>query len=137
MQVTTSTNTLDALQLRFVRAINYARTLAISRETIISFCGSRNQKTCGGNWQSGQLIMDASTQQLLAHYPPVPKYYRLLWQSSLERNHELVFNADGFSLQQGRFRLSSLSPSHESTRETVVLRSGRLRVIRDNEKNKE
>lgn len=114
--------TLDALQLRLIRAINYARTLAISRGTIIAFCGSANQKTCDGQWQYGQLIMDTSTQKPLAFYPALPQQYTLHWQSSFGRNHELLFNAQGFSLQQGRFQLGNV--------EIVVLRSGRLRVIR-------
>lgn len=46
----------DILQMQLLDAMSLAKFEAKARHQAVALCKSQNQKTCGGNWQNGQLI---------------------------------------------------------------------------------
>lgn len=46
----------EVMSSQLLRALNLARSAAVTRGEIITLCKSNNQKTCAGDWQDGYII---------------------------------------------------------------------------------
>lgn len=124
-------NRAELFLRRLTMAIFMTRSEAMQRGTPLQFCGSSDQKTCDGRWQDGQIIAVRSSGQVVQYYQALPTGYRLIWRSSFGRNEGLIFTAEGFTHgQQGTFYYCPPRRYEQHARGLVVLRSGRVRVLR-------
>lgn len=114
---------------RFSSAIRFTRNAAISRGNIIILCGSSNQKSCDGQWNLGQIIIDQTHKEILRVLHVVPAGYDLTWYSSFGLNDELQFTPLGMTNgQQGRFCLKRNKTS-PCLAQIIVMGTGRIRLI--------
>ncbi len=96
VRVTTQVNQL-------ITAINFARSEAIKRHTMVSICNSKDGQSCGGTWREGWLIFVdkqangkvSATDQILRVYSALPVGDRLHWQTTVHKNDYLQFTASG------------------------------------------
>lgn len=110
----------------FISALNFARSEAIKQSEKVIFCPSENQKTCGGSWQKGQIVLSNNT--VLRIYPPLPANEKLLWKSSLGRVDRLEFVASGFTNgQKGSFIFCPTDARY--AKRIIIEQSGRARVV--------
>ena len=122
-------NRLTVLVDRVSMAIHFARSTAITRGQVVTFCGSADGQHCDGQWSRGQMVRVLGANTPLRHYSRLPSNYRLLWRSSLKQNDYLNFTAQGFTEgQQGTFYFCPTGLDWQSSVRLVITRSGRLRL---------
>lgn len=110
--------------------LQYTRSEAIRRNTPIKFCMSSDQKTCGGSWESGQIIIDesAAEKKVLRVFPALAGNDRLTWDSSLGTDSYIEFSAAGTTTgQQGSFYYCPKGKS-KYAKAVIVSYSGRIRI---------
>src|SRR3990167_4113094 len=70
-------NRMTVVMNRLKHEIDTARNDAMQRQHIVQLCGSANQKTCDGQWHSGQMIVDSINGEIIQKYQSFPKQYKL------------------------------------------------------------
>lgn len=117
------------------RSIQLARTHAITKKTVTTFCASSNGVSCGGPWREGTLLFrDNNDNRVVDHDDHVIEIGKalshgthLFWRASAGRNQYLRFAPTGVTKEFGRF---SYCPNSEdiSLRSMLILnRMGRIR----------
>ena len=110
--------------------LQYARMEAMRRDEVITFCKSLDQKSCGGDWRNGQIVIDANGNKLRS-FAAVASHDSFTWQSSLGHNDALSFLPSGFTAgQQGSFCYCPDGKNAYSS-SLIVERTGRMRIIKD------
>lgn len=105
------------------RALYFARSEAIQRGEKVIFCGSKDAKTCGGDWRNGQITQSASNE-LLRIFPALPKSDRLVWNSSGGKDAAIEWLPTGYTNgQRGSFYYCT--PTFSGSRTLVLLDTGR------------
>lgn len=115
---------VERVATRVEQAIRFARATALNHHQRVVLCGSRDQRHCDGQWSDGWLLL-AVNKKPLRHYADLASAVKIDWRSSFGRNGELVFSAQGYSEQQGRFCIWQAGA--KSGVALVVARSGRVR----------
>jgi type IV fimbrial biogenesis protein FimT len=123
----TKTTTQTRLET-LVEALQLTRTEAIRRGEGIIFCKSKDQKTCGGDWQDGQIIVDYNNH-VIRSFPALPKGDKLIWESSFGNNDAIIFSPTGATKgQQGTFYYYPAGDQQQSKGTIVVQESGVIGV---------
>lgn len=106
-----------------------ARSSAIRSGDKVMFCKSADHKTCSGNWQQGQIVIDENSHQVLKVLPPLDKNERLIWNSSTGRDDKVEWLPSGYTNgQRGTFYYCTNHAYASYSREIVLLNTGRLYV---------
>ena len=109
------------------QALRFARNEAILKNKVITFCKSKDHKTCSGTWNDGQIIKDDSGN-IIRVFQAIPKKDKLTWKSSFNKDDFLKFENTGQTLngQRGTF----VYCPHESQRakSIIISQTGRIRV---------
>lgn len=111
-----------------VSALQFSRSKAIENGKIVKFCKSANHKTCGGNWEDGQIVIDESNNEIFRVFSALPKGDKLIWNSSLKKEDYVEFSAIGSTNDQdGTF---SYCPHGEKKYAVAIIinQAGRIRV---------
>jgi type IV fimbrial biogenesis protein FimT len=125
-------NRVETQVQQIISAINYARSEAINRNQVITFCKSNNRQTCGGQWRDGQIILAGN--EVLRAYSALPEADQLSFNSSLGKDDALQLLPSGFTNgQTGSFNYCS-GKDLKNTRRIVIAQTGRMRVTSDNVK---
>ncbi len=107
---------------------DYARALAITRQSKVAYCGSSDGQSCDGQWNNKRLVVDMATGQVLRVFNPIGPVFRLNWKGGFGINTALVFLPTGFTNgQQGRFKITAKDGRIAESATLVVSRSGRMR----------
>lgn len=107
-------------------AIRYARHLAITSADNVILCGSSDGRQCDGDWQRGQIIVQA--KQVVRYFTGFPGAYKISWRGSLGQHKQLVFvPMYDSAMQQGSFYIKG----PKQCCRIVLNRIGRSRVICD------
>ncbi len=118
-------NAVSGTVNQLTSAMLYARSQAVLQNEKVVLCGSRNQVSCDGDWQSGQIVLCGD--KLLRVFPPISSHLQVMWMSSFNRNSAIRFAEDGTTTgQQGRFELYNVKK--HLLAKIVVTHSGRLRL---------
>lgn len=122
-------NQLMVLTNDFVDALRYARTMAITHDTTVTFCPrNQSQSACGTNWQAGTLILNQQNHHIFRILPAAPFGYHIYWKSTLGESDRLRWRSTGFTRgQQGSFLLCS--DHHAMSAQLIILRTGRIRSV--------
>lgn len=111
---------------RLLSALYLARSEAVRRGEVITFCKSVDQKNCGGQWNDGQIIINASGKVLYV-YPQLSPLVELNWSGSFGFDDAIKFLPTGFAAQQGHFDYHLLQGNKSYLRRIVVNHAGRIR----------
>lgn len=117
---------------QLVASINYARSEAIKRQSIVTLCSSQDGQQCGGLWRNGWLIFvdKAATGQIttsnniLRTYNALPAGDELIWSGSLAKNYLQMTPFGSTHGQAGTFVYSS----HKQQIIVKVSQTGRVRI---------
>lgn len=111
-----------------VTALNYARSEAVKRGSLVTFCKSKAGKSCEGDWRDGQIVI--VDKQVLRQYAALTNGDNLIWRSSLGKNEMLQFAPAGFTHgQSGSFYYCPAEKQY--AKRIVVEQSGRTRIMDD------
>jgi type IV fimbrial biogenesis protein FimT len=122
-------NRLSVLVDQLTDALEYARDVAITTQSTITFCPKNKDEQCGSHWQRGQLIEDEKNAHVFRVLPSMPKQYHLYWRSTLGESDSLRWRSDGLTRgQQGSFLICAHQLHHALSAQIILLRTGRLRV---------
>jgi type IV fimbrial biogenesis protein FimT len=111
---------------QIVAAINFARSEAIKRNEIVTFCPSADHKTCNGQWRDGQIVL--AGENVLRIFQALPKQDSLTWRSSLGKNTMLQMSPTGFTAgQTGSFYYCPTDNRY--AKRIIVEQTGRVRVV--------
>ena len=113
------------------QAFQYAQAQSILQAEPVVFCGSHEGKICDGDWSYFQRVQALTSHRLFKRFSVRNPHFDLVWQSSLGRNDQLIWNADGSSQQQGTFYVCSRSGDPSLVRGIILLESGRFRLKKD------
>jgi type IV fimbrial biogenesis protein FimT len=109
-------------------ALQFTRSKAITSGEIITFCKSLDRKKCGGDWQSGAIVIDKN-HNVLQVVEPVRAGYKLVWHSSLKKNDALEFLPSGTTNgQQGSFLYCPPPNMQQYARAIIVNMQGRIYI---------
>lgn len=123
---------------QLVTAIQFARSEAIKRRTVVTLCKSANQKQCGGDWRDGWIIFVDTTgsgkviskNSILRVYQIPPNQCTLTWDASRSDNY-LQMNASGETRgQDGSFIYCSLLNKSHPGYSIILSQTGRVRVAK-------
>lgn len=122
-------NQLIILTNHFIDALRYARMMAITHDTTVTFCPrSQSYATCGADWRQGILILNQKNQQVFRVLSAVPKNDHIYWKSTLGESDNLRWRANGFTRgQQGSFLICG--GYHALSAQLIILRTGRIRSV--------
>ena len=100
MQHLWTENRVDSTVNNLMSGLYYARSEAITRDENIVFCKSADQKTCGGQWGEGQIVLDHQGN-VLRTFSQLPKTdaYQIININTMEelvRVNELFFTMNLF-----------------------------------------
>jgi type IV fimbrial biogenesis protein FimT len=111
-----------------ISALQFARNEAIRNGVPVKFCKSINHKTCGGNWQDGQIVINESNNEIFRVFLALPKGDNLTWNSSLGKEDYIEFSAIGST--NGQHGTFSYCPNGEKkyARAIIISQAGRIRV---------
>lgn len=113
---------------QIIAAMNFARSEAVKRGVIVTFCKSSDHKKCSGAWNEGQIVMVGD--EILRVYAALPSGDELTWRSSLGKNEALQWAPTGFTVgQKGSFYYCSANKRYGAR--IVVEQTGRIRVEKD------
>lgn len=108
--------------------LQFARSTAIRFGESVTFCGSRDHKTCDGLWQDGAIVVTVASGTVLRVLAPVTAGVRLIWQGSFGMKSGITFSPAGFpNGQQGSFYCCCRDSSANSLAVVLSL-TGRIRI---------
>ncbi|MDQ8039498.1 MAG: GspH/FimT family pseudopilin [Rickettsiella sp.] len=130
---------LLALTEKMTSAINYARSEALKRRSVVNVCKSSDGKTCGGQWHDGWIIFVGSYMRrplqnnFLRVYTALKKNEFLKWHGA--GGHEyLQLNPDGSARgHNGSFVICVRVLSKEKMWFIRVSATGRMRIDKEKE----
>jgi type IV fimbrial biogenesis protein FimT len=122
-------NKADAVANSVVAGLQYARAAAIKLGIPVRFCMSDNQKTCGGTWEAGQIVIASGTAgKVLRVFPALAVGDKLAWDSSLGVDSYVEFSPLGTTTgQKGSFYYCPAG-NDKYSKAVIVSFSGRIRV---------
>jgi len=110
-----------------VTLLQYGRNIAIAKNINVIFCKSLDHKTCGGNWNDGQILI-TEDNILLRSKAASHHHDKLIWQSSLGENDSITFTPSGTKDgQQGSFFFCPHGEENEALA-IIIEQTGRIRV---------
>ena len=117
---------------QLIAAINYARSEAVKRRSIVTLCSSQNGQQCGGLWRNGWLVFVDKTangqittsNNILRTYNALPPGDELTWSGSLAKQYLQMAPSGGTYGQAGTFVYSS----HKHQGIVKVSQTGRVRI---------
>lgn len=120
---------------QLVAAINFARSEAVKRNTIITLCKSKDGHHCQGEWRDGWIVfVDSqatgtvgSQNDILRVYGALPAKDQLVWCASRSSNYLQINSFGGVHGQDGKFIYYAQNYS-QGTRAVVVSQTGRIRI---------
>lgn len=120
--------TEDIASKQLMRAITLARNDAIILGQTITLCKSTNQKTCGGDWSDGYIVL--SNNKLLFSFKN--NTGQLYWRAFPYFLDDLNFLSSGFAnFQNGTFWYCLKNAAHPAW--AIMLgQSGRARILYPN-----
>ncbi|MFZ0219131.1 MAG: GspH/FimT family pseudopilin [Candidatus Aquirickettsiella sp.] len=133
---------LYILTERLTSTLNYARSEAIRRQSVITICKSKNAKRCSGNWRDGWIVLSNKNSttslengELLQVYPALSDGEFLKWHGFRSDDY-LQLRAEGSNGQNGSFILCVHSFSKEMIALIRVSQTGRIRIDEKNNPKK-
>jgi type IV fimbrial biogenesis protein FimT len=125
---------------RVCSTLNYARSEAIRRQTVITICKSKDVKSCSGNWKKGWIVLKNKNStsshengNLLRVFPALNYWEFLEWHGFHSDNYVQLF-PDG-SIQNGHFILCVNVLSKKMISIIKISSTGRIRIESENNKN--
>ncbi len=124
-----------------ISALNMARTHAIAKRTITTFCPSSNGRSCGGDW-AGETIIFRDTnnnrvldddEQLLEVRPKISTAASIAWKASARRNGYIRFSPSGAAREFGTFTYCAVGENRSLDGMLVINRMGRGHLAKDND----
>jgi Tfp pilus assembly protein FimT len=116
----------QANSLQLLHAINFARTEAITLNTPIILCKSRDQLTCGGEWQEGYIVI--ANKKVIFKFKSMVKG-TLHWRAYPIQKDFLEFSPLGFTQQaNGTFWYCAIHQENPLWA-LVMSQSGRARLV--------
>lgn len=127
-------STSQILSARLLRAIQMARSEAMTRGIPVTLCKSKDHTTCSGAWQDGQILfVDEKQNGIVADKADVLYIFdknfsgTLNWRSSLKRDY-LQFLPSGLTAgENGTFSYSPADTKNPGWK-IVVNQAGRARL---------
>jgi type IV fimbrial biogenesis protein FimT len=125
----------DALSDQLLRAIQLGNSEAIARNTTITLCKSQNHTTCGGTWESGQILfidtnqngIVSDTSQILFVFDKAHAGV-LHWRPALNQEY-LQFSPEGMTHGQHGTFLYCLKKYDQPLWAIIINGSGRARKV--------
>ena len=111
---------------QLVRALNFARNLAIIENKSVLLCPANPTKQCGNDWQQGIdiYLLTAKGNQIIKKIPEFTGA-KLSWN---RKANTIVFAANGaLNSQNGRFDYA-LFPEQAFNKHVILSSTGRIRV---------
>lgn len=122
-----SNNRAWAASNQIVAALQMARSEAITRSEPVTFCQSSDQRSCGGDWNDGQIIITGANQ-VLRTFAAIDPQDRLTWKSSFGHNMAVTFLPSGHTNgEQGTF-VYYPRQHPESAQSIIIEHTGRIRI---------
>lgn len=120
---------------QLIAAINFARSEAIKRHSIVTLCKSNDGSSCSGQWQDGWIVfVDKSAKgqvqakdDILQVYKSLSKNYLLAWNGSRSESYLQIGPTGSTHGQDGTFVLCEKN-SAKPAKAVVVSQAGRVRV---------
>lgn len=122
-----------------VSSVIYTRSAAVSYDTNVTLCPSKDGHTCGGSWQQGTIVfidanlnhrIDGKDRLLRRFQFPVPGA-RVSWHAFRNRQY-LQMTAEGFTnYQDGNFVYCPPDRNPRFAQQLVINLQGRSRVSTD------
>lgn len=121
---------------QLVAAINYARSEAIHRHSVVTLCGSNDSRSCSGKWSDGWIIFvdkKISGQvdpddEILRVFSAVPTGSLLEWVGQ-RSNEYLQMDPSGTTHgQAGTFSYYPDMRDQQKVSKVVVSQTGRIRI---------
>ena len=121
---------------KIISALSFARTEAITRGEIVTFCPNNNNLQCGQDWSQGFLVFadkNANHQfekadALLKVFAPLTKGVHLSWQGFDSKDY-IQMQPVGFgNTSNGRFIYVPADHHLQNQRTIVVNRNGRAAI---------
>ncbi len=128
---------LTAKELR--QAIEVARTAAITKNSIVTICRSKQGNSCSGQWQDGVLVfVDYNADRKLdvedipvRHFTFSQFKGDITWRAFQNRQY-LQITALGFTnYQNGNFTLCPANGDLTQARQLIITRTARVRHAQD------
>ena len=100
---------------------------AINHKIKVKYCKSLDHKTCSGNWENGQIVINEN-EKLLRTFAALNDRDTLIWNSSLGRDEFVEFTSDGCTNGQvGTFTYIPKGQK-EHSKKIIINQTGRIRV---------
>jgi len=125
----------DILQRQLLRAIAVAKQEASARHAFIALCKSKNQETCDGAWEEGQLVFLDETadgviknnEQIIAVIQTQSKHGSIKWRSFPAYRNYLSFSPTGLMKSDN----GTFWHCHAETTVWAIIinKAGRTRVV--------
>jgi len=120
---------------QLITAINFTRSEAIKRHSIVTLCKSNDGEGCSGQWQDGWIIfIDQAArgqvqakEDILRRYKNQSKDYLLRWHGSRSESYLQIGPTGATHGQDGTFILCDKSDT-QPVKALVVSQSGRIRI---------
>ncbi len=117
---------------RIVSGLYLARNEAIQRGEKIIFCKSADSKSCSGNWNDGQIIIN-SKGAVLHRFAALGGNDSLIWNSSAGKDNWVEWLPTGFTNgQRGSFYYCAANDNAAYSQAIVLINTGRLYVSQIN-----
>lgn len=108
-------------------ALSFTRINAIKSGEKVTFCGSKNHKSCDGSWEDGQIVVTTSNK-VLRISPKIFVGDRLIWHGSFGEKERIDFLPTGFpNGQNGSFHYCPKN-NKDNALAVILLSTGRIRV---------
>ena len=122
-----------------ISALNMARTHAIAKRTITTFCPSSNGRECGGDWAGGTIIFRDSNnnhsldsdEELLEVRPRITGSAKISWRASARRSNYIRFSPSGAAREFGTFTYCAGGKNRTLDGMLVINRMGRGHLAKD------
>lgn len=132
----TSNNRKQTQVTQLVAAINFARSEAISRHSIVTLCKTKDANQCGGEWDDGWLVFvdkKASGQvdpgdRILQIYPASPPGSFLEWVGQRSNSYLQMEPSGGTHGQAGTFTYYPNADNKQKKSMIIVSQTGRIRI---------
>ncbi len=128
---------------RFMQAIQFSRTYAVSRGSNITICPTEDNITCNKNWNNKLLIfvdhnangnIEIKQEEILRIVDAAPKNSQITWKAFQNKAY-MQFTHFGTTQQNGSIVYCPSNKDTRYARQVVINKGGRPRLTRDSNKN--
>lgn len=124
---------------RLHRAIEVARTSAITQNSLVTLCRSSDGTSCGGKWQQGVLVFvdqdgdrKLEPEDSLIRYFSFPEFSgEIYWRAFQNRQYLQITPIGSTRYQNGNFTVCPNSGSLHDAQQIILNRAGRVRYAID------